>query len=91
MSGRTRDKQETHNTTAVMAWVEHLAVHRDVPIDLNLVCHINRMTLRETERDHWAGRVRAEVDWQQPEEWSRQRVIVALEEERGLAVVDEPS
>lgn len=88
MSSRTRDEQETRNTAEVMAWIEHLAVHPDVSIDLNLVCHINRLTLRNTGQNHWAGRVRAEVDWQQPEEWSRQRAIVAPDEERGLAVAD---
>lgn len=89
MSSRTREEQETRNTAEVMAWVEHLTTHPDVPIDLNLVCHINRLTLRDTEQDHWAGRVRAEVDWQQPEEWLRPRAIVARDEEHGLAVVDE--
>lgn len=89
MSSRTRDEQETRNTAEVMAWVEHLATHPDVPIDLNLVCHVNRLTLRDTDQNHWAGRVRAEVDWQQPEEWSRPRAIVAPGEEHGLAVADE--
>jgi Fic family protein len=88
VSVRTRDEQETRNAAEVMAWVEHLAVHPDVPIDLNLVCHINRLTLRDTDHDHWAGRVRAEVNWQQPEEWSRPRAIVAPNEEHGLAVAD---
>jgi Fic family protein len=89
VSNRTRDEQETRNTAKVMAWVEHLAANPDVSIDLNLVCHINRLTLRDTDRNHWAGRVRAEVDWQQPEEWSRPRAIVAPDEEHGLAVADE--
>ncbi len=88
MSGRTRDEQETRNTAEVMTWIEHLAAHLDVPIDLNLVCHINHLTLRDTDHDHWAGRVRAEVDWQQPKEWSRPRAIVAPNEEHGLAVAD---
>ena len=88
MSSRTRDEQEARNTAEVMAWVEHLVVHPDVPIDLNLVCHINRLTLRDTGQNHWAGRVRAEVDWQRPEEWSRPRAIVAPDEEHGLAVAD---
>ncbi len=71
-----------------MVWIEHLASQRDQPIDLDLICHLNRLTLRETDRDYWAGRVRSEVDWQQPEEWPRRRAIVALDE-RGLAVADE--
>jgi Fic family protein len=88
MTSRSRDVQETRNTAEVMAWIEHLANHRDVPVDLNLVCHINRLTLRDTDMDHWAGRVRSEVDWQQPDDWSRPRALVALDE-RGLAVADE--
>ena len=62
MSSRLRDEEETRNTAEVMAWVKHLADHDEVPVELNLVCHINRLTLRGTDRDYWAGRVRAEVD-----------------------------
>lgn len=88
MNSRQRDEQETRNTAEVMTWIEHLASQPDQAIDLDLVCHINRLTLRETDRDYWAGRVRSEVDWQQPEDWPRRRAIVALDE-RGLAVADE--
>lgn len=87
MYNRTRDEQEARNTAEVMIWIEYLARLPDSTIDLDLVCHINRPTLRRTDRDYWAGRVRAEVDWQRPDEWSRQRAIVALDE-RGLAVAD---
>jgi len=73
MSSRTRDEQEARNAAEVMAWIEHLTAHADVPVDLDLICHINRLTLRDTDRHIWAGRPRAEVDWQQPEEWSRPR------------------
>lgn len=88
MSSRLRDEQETRNAAEVMAWVRHLADHDEVPLSLDLVCHINRLTLRGTERDYWAGRVRSEVDWQQPDDWSRPRALVALDQ-RGLAVADE--
>jgi Fic family protein len=88
MSSRLRDEQETRNAAEVMAWVRHLADHDEVPLGLDLVCHINRLTLRGTVRDYWAGRVRSEVDWQQPDDWSRPRALVALDE-RGLAVADE--
>lgn len=88
MNQRRRDEQEARNTAAVMTWIEHLAVHLEVPIDHNLICHINRLTLLATDRDYWAGRIRSEVDWQQPEEWSRPRAIGALEAP-GLAVADE--
>lgn len=88
MHSRQRDEQETRNTADVMGWIEHLARQPDLAIDLDLVCHINRLTLASTDRDHWAGRVRSEVDWQQPEDWARRRAIVALDE-RGLAVADE--
>ena len=88
MSQRRRDEQEALNAAEVMAWIEHLAVHPEVPIDHNLIGHINRLTLAGTERDFWAGRIRPEVDWQQPQDWSRPRAIVALEEP-GLAVADE--
>ena len=88
MSQRHRDEQEARNAAEVMAWIEHLASHPEVPVDRDLVCHINRLTLRATERDYWAGRIRSEVDWQEPWDWSQPRAIVALEEP-GLAVADE--
>ena len=89
MKQRERDEQETRNAVAIMAWIEHLAVHLEVAINLDVICHINRLTLRNTDKDHWAGRVRSEVDWHQPGEWSRLRAIVAAEPERGLVVIDE--
>lgn len=88
VNSRQRDEQETRNAAEVMEWVEHLARQPDLRLDLNLICHLNRLTLSKTDRDYWAGRVRSEVDWQQPDEWTRQRAIVALEEP-GLAVEDE--
>jgi len=88
MNSRQRDEQEARNAAEVMSWIEHLARQPDLMIDVNLICHINRLTLRSTDRDYWAGRVRSEVDWQHPEEWSRRRAIVALDE-HGLAVADE--
>ena len=87
MAMRNRDPQEMRNGLDVVAWIEHLAAHPDVPINLNVVCHINRLVLKETERDYWTGRVRSSVDWQDPAEWSRRRAIVALDEP-GLAVAD---
>jgi Fic family protein len=84
---RARDEQEMRNGVEVMRWIEHLTAHPDVPIDLDLVCHFNRLILQGTERDYWAGRLRAEVDWQEPQEWTRRRAIVAFDEP-GLAVVD---
>ncbi len=88
MVNRLRDTQEAINAAEVMSWIEHLAAHADIPIDQNLICHINRLILRHTDRDYWAGRIRSEVDWQQPEDWQRPRAIVALDEQ-GLAVADE--
>ena len=88
MSSRPRDAQETRNAAEVMGWIRHLAERVEVEVELDLVCHINRVTLRGTERDYWAGRVRSEVDWQAPADWSRPRALVALDE-RGLAVADE--
>ena len=88
MSSRLRDAQETRNAAEVMGWIRHLADRGEVEVELDLVCHINRVTLRGTERDYWAGRVRSEVDWQEPADWSRPRALVALDE-RGLAVLDE--
>ncbi len=84
---RARDEQEMRNGVEVMRWIEHLAAHPDVPINLDLICHFNRLILRGTEQDYWAGRIRAEVDWQEPREWGRPRAIVALEEP-GLAMVN---
>src|SRR5512137_2611579 len=88
MSSRLRDAQETRNAAEVMGWIRHLADRVEVEVELDLICHINRVTLRGTERDYWAGRVRSEVDWQAPDDWSRPRALVALDE-RGLAVLDE--
>ena len=88
MVNRLRDTQEAINAAEVMSWIEHLAAHADIPIDQNLFCHINRLILRHTDRDYWAGRIRSEVDWQQPEDWQRPRAIVALDEQ-GLSVADE--
>ncbi len=88
MSSRQRDEQEARNAAEVMDWIEHLARQPDLPIDLDLICHINRLTLLKTDSDYWAGRVRSEVDWHLPDEWTRRRAIVALEEP-GLAVADE--
>ena len=84
---RARDEQEMRNGVEVMRWIEHLVAYPDVPINLDLICHLNRLILRGTERDYWAGRLRAEVDWQKPEEWKLPRAIVALDEP-GLAVVN---
>lgn len=89
MSERRRDEQEIINAQEVMTWITHLSSLPDLVIDLNLLCHINRLTLRNTERYHWAGRIRSEVDWQYPDEWSRLRAIVATEEAHGLVVLDE--
>jgi fido (protein-threonine AMPylation protein) len=88
MNSRQRDEQETRNATKVMGWIEHLTRQPDFRIDLDLICHINRLTLHQTDRDYWAGRIRSEVDWHQPEEWARRRALVALDE-RGLGVADE--
>jgi fido (protein-threonine AMPylation protein) len=87
MNLRERDAQEMRNGVEVMEWIEHLTAHPDVPLDLDLVCHFNRLILQFTERDTWAGRVRAVVDWQTPDEWSRPRAIVSPEMP-GLAVAD---
>jgi len=84
---RARDEQEMRNGLEVMRWIEHLTAHPDVTIDLDLICHFNRLILRGTDRDYWAGRFRAEVDWQAPEEWGRPRAIVAPDKP-GLAVVN---
>lgn len=87
MTGRNRDVQEMLNGLEVARWVEHLTTQPEVPISLDLICFINRLVLQQTDRDYWAGRLRAAVDWQTPEEWSRRRAIVALDQP-GLAVVD---
>ncbi len=55
MDSRQRDEQETRNTAQVMVGIEHLASQPDLPIDLDLACHINRLTLLKTDRDYWAG------------------------------------
>ena len=89
MSERQREAQEIRNAHEVMTWIAHLSSQPDLIIDLNLICHINLLTLRATAKNHWAGRVRSEVDWQQPADWSRLRAIVATEKERGLVVLDE--
>jgi hypothetical protein len=77
MSSRLRDAQETRNAAEVMGWIRHLADRVEVEVELDLVCPINRVMLRGTERDYWAGRVRSEVDWQEPDDWSRPRALVA--------------
>jgi fido (protein-threonine AMPylation protein) len=87
MTHPSRDEQEMRNGVEVMGWIDHLTAHPDVPLDLNLVCYLNKLVLQRTDRDHWAGRLRAVVEWQAPEEWSRPRGIVSLEEP-GLAVAD---
>ncbi len=84
---RERDEQEMRNGLEVAEWIDHLTAYPDVLIDLNLVCYINRLILRGTDRDYWAGRLRAAVDWQQPADWNRPRAIVAVDEP-GLAVAD---
>ena len=63
---RARHEQEMRNGVEVMGWIEHLVAHPDVPVNLDLICHLNRLVLRGTEGDYWAGRLRAEVDWQKP-------------------------
>ncbi|MFZ4657718.1 MAG: Fic family protein [Caldilineaceae bacterium] len=89
MSERQRDEQEIINAYEVMTWITHLSSLPDLVIDVDLICHINRLTLHNTDRHHWAGRIRSEVDWPHPDEWSRLRAIVATEEARGLVVLDE--
>jgi fido (protein-threonine AMPylation protein) len=87
MANRERDEQETLNMAQVLGWIEHLAVHQDILIDLDLICYLNRLTLHNTDVHYWGGRVRSEVDWQRPEEWDRPRAIVSLDEP-GLGVAD---
>lgn len=89
MSERQCDEQEIINAHEVMIWITHLSSLPDLIIDVNLLCHVNRLTLHNTDRHHWAGRIRSEVDWQHPDEWSRLRAIVTTEETRGLVVLDE--
>lgn len=84
MTPRQRDEQEMRNGVEVMAWIDHLTAHPDVPLDLNLICYFNKLILQNTDRDTWAGRPRSTVDWQAPEDWSRRRAIVSPEEP-GLA------
>jgi fido (protein-threonine AMPylation protein) len=40
-----------------------------------------------TAHDYWAGRLRSEVDWQNPQDWARPRAVVS-KDEPGLAVAD---
>jgi fido (protein-threonine AMPylation protein) len=87
MNSRNRDEQEMRNGVEVMAWIDHLTAHLDVPINLNLVCYFNKLVLRRTDRDFWAGRIRSTVDWHEPEDWARPRAIVA-QDMPGLAVAD---
>jgi fido (protein-threonine AMPylation protein) len=87
MPSRDRDEQEMRNGVEVMAWIEHLAAHPDVPLDLDLVCYFNKLVLRGTAGDHWVGRIRSTVEWQAPEDWARPRAIVA-QDEPGLAVAN---
>ena len=87
MPERNRSEQEMRNGVDVNRWIDHLSAHPEIPFDLDLLCYINKLILKGTERDYWAGRVRAEVDWQDPSEWSRRRAIVALDNP-GLAVAD---
>ena len=84
---RHRDEQEMRNGLDVAHWLVHLTAHPEVVIDLNLICHFNRLILKATDRDFWAGRLRAEVNWQEPDEWSRPRAIVSPVDP-GLAVAD---
>jgi len=86
---RERDEQELRNGLEVMDWVRHLARQPEVPLDLDLMCHINRLVLRQTERDFWGGRLRAEVDWHAPQDWNRPRALLGDEQHPGLAVADE--
>ncbi len=85
---RFRDEQELRNGLVVMEWIYHLVDHPDVTVDLNLICHFNKLILHGTERDYWAGRLRATVDWQEPEEWNRPRALIGDDQHPGLAVVD---
>jgi fido (protein-threonine AMPylation protein) len=87
MTSRNRDAQEMRSGLEVMAWIEHLTAQSTVAIDLDLVCYFNKLALRGTARDYWAGRIRATVDWQDPGDWDRPRVVVA-QTEPGLAVAD---
>lgn len=87
MTPRQRDEQEMRNGVEVMAWIDHLTAHPDVPLDLNLICYFNKLVLQNTDRDTWAGRPRSTVDWQAPEDWSRRRAMVSPQEP-GLAVAD---
>ncbi len=74
-----RAASATGNTDEAMDWIEHLARQPDLAIDLDLLCHINRLLLAGTAYDYWAGRVRARGDWQQPDDWTRPRAVLALD------------
>jgi fido (protein-threonine AMPylation protein) len=87
MTPRNRDAQEMRNGVDVMAWIEHLTAHPNVALDLDLVCYFNKLVLRGTARDYWAGRIRSTVNWQDPDDWDRPRAIVA-QTEPGLAGAD---
>jgi hypothetical protein len=41
MTNRERDEQETLNMAQVLGWIEHLTVHQDILIDLDLICYLN--------------------------------------------------
>jgi len=75
---RTRDEQEMRNGVEVMRWIEHLTAHAEVPISLDLICHFNRLILTGTERDYWAGRLRAEVG--RPEQDRGPRILRQADE-----------
>ncbi|QLQ07156.1 MAG: Fic family protein [Anaerolineae bacterium] len=62
------------NTSEAMDWIEYLARQPDLAIDLDLLCHINRLLLAGTAYDYWAGRARR-GDWQQPDDWTRPRGV----------------
>lgn len=87
MTPRQRDAQEMRNGVEVMTGIEHLSAHPEVPFDLNLICYSNKLVLQNTDRDYWAGRPRAAVDWQAPADWSCPRAVVSPAEP-GLAVED---
>jgi fido (protein-threonine AMPylation protein) len=88
---RQRAEQELRNGLTVMEWIKHLTRHPEVPLDLSLLCHINRLVLRDTDQDFWGGRLRAEVDWQTPQDWGRPRALLGDAKHSGLVVVDEHS
>lgn len=55
MNSRNRDEQEMLNGVEVMAWIDHLTAHLDVPVDLNLVCYFNKLVFEE-DRSRLLGR-----------------------------------